>query len=234
MNAVLNNYCDRSNNSICNQFILNNNFDDIADSNDYSSLNLSPLNSIGTGTLAKLDNMLDEVAEIRMFVNDSCNELQLFNDFDDSQIFNLTFNNSRRISDGELTLPSLEWDLNDVNFEDLDEESRRSFFALESKSSSSQNQQINTFDPVTNNSIINIDLESLSKIIFNKDFEFKDERFFKMKKQYLTMKQRLKLMSRGHMRQRTSVNNNENVTNRNINSSSYRNNRDSAFFEELP
>lgn len=212
---------------------MNNNFDDIADSNDYSSLNLSPLNSIGTGTLAKLDNMLDEVAEIRMFVNDSCNELQLFNDLDDSQIFNLTFSNSRRISDGELTLPSLEWDLNDVNFEDLDEESRRSLYAFESKGSL-RNSQINNCDPVTNNSIINIDLESLSKIIFNKDFEFKDERFFKMKKQYLTMKQRLKLMSRSHIAQRAIVNNNEPGTNRNINSNSYRNNRDSAFFEELP
>ncbi|XP_046920630.2 uncharacterized protein LOC124500584 [Dermatophagoides farinae] len=263
---VLNQYYQCSSNSVRNQVIFNNQNNNNNEeqeslspqnSNDFLSLNLSPLNSIGTGTVAKLDGMLNEVQEIKMYVNDSCNEIgwftgssgQLRKNQQSAEFFNTLH---RRVSDGEITtsLPSLEWDLSDINFENttdndsFDGHSNLDFYDEQNNRLEQQQQQQNSaIHDHHDHDDYTIDGETLSRIIFNKNFEFKDEKFFRMKKQYVNLKQRLKFMSKSQQAQQQQQHRNNflrhhhhhhhhNHNNNNLNSYNYRSQRDSAFFDE--
>ncbi|KAH9413839.1 hypothetical protein DERP_009437 [Dermatophagoides pteronyssinus] len=244
------NQCSSSSNySVVNQLIVNNNSNNnndehysLSSQNDYSSINLSPLNSIGNCTLAKLEGMLDDVEEIKMYVNDSCNEIGWYTGGAGGQteFINIL---QRRVSDGEITtsLPSLEWDLNDINFDsnhnvddnDSFDDGQSSNINFDFDEQNSQQQQNSS---TTNENYSNlIDNETLSRIIFNKNFEFKDEQFFRSKKQFINLKQRLKFLTKSQQQQhqRNHRNNGNHRFNNNINSNNYRSNRDSAFFEDL-
>ncbi|KAF7495702.1 hypothetical protein SSS_08542 [Sarcoptes scabiei] len=199
--------------------------------NDYSSLHLSPLNSIGNTTLNRLEQMLDEVAEIKLYMNDSFNELQYFNIADHTRAIDY-----RRLSEGELTSLSLEWDINDINFDDDNNDDKDESITADNNDEDRRlEERFSNERLVRNDNPINLNLleEQLSTIIFNKDFEFKEEKFFRMKKQSIFLKQRLRSMiSDNH--QSASRLHNASPNDRSSNNFNYRTNRDSAFFEEIP
>lgn len=182
------------------------------DSADLSSLTLSPLNSIGSSTVAKFDYLLDQVQELKESIDDEYGELHGF------QSPNCSSFAERRLSDGELsiTMPSLEWDLGDtplVQEEQLFDDGYHHFGGK--KQTFLYNVKFNRV----------VDHEYLEQIIFNKDFDFKDRIYDRIQvKQYLS--------SLRHRLRRSSMNCQRKCTT-NLNSSSYRSNRDSAFFEEL-
>ena len=188
-------YINNSNN-VSNQIFLSNNHDE--ESNDFSSLNLSSMNSIGSSTVAKFDYLLDQIQQIKDCVNDSFDDVRNY-DSHDKVLF------ERRLSDGEFTLPSLEWDLGDIP---------------------DYNENVIPDNDELKNSLIYdnvIDADTLSQLIFNKDFILNEEKLFIMKKQFRSVKHRLKYFSKNSYRRR----------NQNMDSLNYRINRDSAFFEDF-
>ena len=179
------------------------------DSADLSSLSLSSLNSIGSSTVAKFDYLLDQVQQIKDSMNDEYCELHGFQSPDCSSFA------ERRMSEGEFTMPSLEWDLGDtplVHDEQLVDDGYHHFGGK--KQSFLYNVKYNRV----------VDSEYLAQIIFNKDFDFKDRIYdtVQVKQYFSSLRHRLRRSSMNSKRKFSS----------NLDSSNYRSNRDSAFFEE--
>lgn len=175
------------------------------DSIDLSSITFSSLNSIGSSTVAKFDYLLDQVQQIKDCMDDSYCELHGFQSPSCSHV-----RNERRLSDGEMTMPSLEWDLGDtpLDQENLCDDGFHHFGGK--KQSFLYNVKYNGI----------IDGEVLSQFIFNKDFDFKDRIYDRMnvKSYFASLRHQLKSSSM--------------ATHRSIDAARHRVNRDSAFFEE--
>jgi len=181
-----------------------NNYNNNEDTTDLS-LAFSSLSSNESSTVAKFDYLLDQVQQIKYCLADSYDELPQLQ----TSNYSLT---ERRLSDGEVTLSSLdqmslEWDLGDLPLF-AEHSTRDEFHRFGGKKQS-------FLYNVKYNGII--DPEVLSQIIFNKDFDFKEKIYdgINLKKYLTPLRNQLSLKYRD-----------------NLNSALYRSNRDSAFFEE--
>lgn len=154
------------------------------DSNDFSSLNVSSLNSIGSSTVAKFDYLLDQIQQIKGCFHEEEEATYSLS----SPVLSL---NERRLSDGETTLPSLEWDLGDIL--DYNENGLQCDVDLR-----------NEF----------IDADALSHLIFNKDFVLNEEKLFIMQKQFRNVKHRLKYLTRNRRRNQFNLDSLNYKTNR--------------------
>ena len=133
----------------------------------------------------------------------------------------------RRQSEGELTLPSLEWDSGDTALAYYNDDDDNSII-----DEGENDDPFHHFGGKKQTFLYNvkyngiIDTEILSQIIFNKDYEFRDSIYdrIKLKKHLASLRHQLMISSKNYSY--------HNRNGGNINSTSYRSNRDSAFFEE--
>lgn len=214
--------------------------DDIFDCsfNEPESISLSPLDSIGTSTVARFDRLLEQVTEIKEgiaeddeiladFNQKNC-EPQLPSSSPSSYVFD---RHCRQLSESELTLPSLEWDLNDLN---LDEDETNNQSAGMSKTKLLYKLRPREFflDNNFKSSKSALNIEILAQMLFDKNFHMQEERKLISRKHYAQLKHQLRFMALNYAQQQRQQQQENNNLNRN-GSFNRTTMRDSAFFEDL-
>lgn len=222
------------------EIVDDNEEDDVFDYsfNEPESISWSPLNSIGTSTVARIDRLLEQVAEIKEEIAEDDEILADFNHPRDRQ-FQLPSSSPslavldrrcRQLSESELTLPSLEWDLNDLNLDDDGAHNNQS-------SGTNRTRLLYKLRPrelfLGNNiqaSHSPVDIELLAQMLFDKDFHMQEERKLISRKHYAQLKHQLRFMALNYAQRQDQQGNNSLGRNGSLNRTSK---RDSAFFEDL-